>query len=229
LPDVTGGRGGNGGGNAAFAPGGAPGGGRNGGAPGGGRQGAPGAAATPPPATTQTPPAGRESTCADSAGAAAPASNANSPGLYRATLPGGHTLAIMIADIATGEAKEVWHPEAGSAFGNLNNITWAGDQFIFTQLAKPTDESNSYYSLSVTGKSPAVQLTTTVGLIEDATAAALSKDGKTLYYCTNTDDIDRRHIWSVPTSGRNAGAGHDGRRHRETCPCRSRPASRWPC
>jgi dipeptidyl aminopeptidase/acylaminoacyl peptidase len=184
LPDTTGGRGG-----AA----GAPGGGRNGGAPGGGRAGAPpasapggataGQAPTPPPV---------------------PASNANSPGLYRATLPGGHTLAIMIADMATGEvreAREVWHPETGSAFGNLNTITWAGSQFIFTQLAKPTDESTSYYSLNVSGKSQPVQLTTTVGIIEDATAAALSKDGTMLYYCTNTNDIDRRHIWGVPTSG----------------------------
>jgi dipeptidyl aminopeptidase/acylaminoacyl peptidase len=46
-----------------------------------------------------------------------------------------------------------------------------------------------------------VQLTTTEGIVEDATAAALSKDGRTLYYCTNTGDIDRRHIWRVPTAG----------------------------
>ena len=122
-------------------------------------------------------------------------------GSIAATLPGGHTLAIMIADIATGDAKDVWHPEAGSAFANLNNITWAGDVFIWTQLAKPTDESNSYYAMSVSGQSAPVQLTTTDGIIEDATAAALSKDGKMLYYCTNTNDIDRRHIWGVPTSG----------------------------
>ena len=195
LPDATGGRGGNGGGpgggrGAAGAAGAAPGGrgaaaaGAAAGAPGGRQGGAPagGAGAATQPAQT-------------------PAPLANEPGLYRATLPGGNTLAIMIADLATGDAKEVWKPGADGAFGNLNNITWAGDVFIFTQLAKQTDESNSYYAMSVSGQSAPVQLTTTVGIIEDQTAAALSKDGKTLYYCTNTDDIDRRHIWSVPTSG----------------------------
>jgi dipeptidyl aminopeptidase/acylaminoacyl peptidase len=37
--------------------------------------------------------------------------------------------------------------------------------------------------------------------VENATSIALSADGRTLYYCTNANDIDRRHIWSVPTSG----------------------------
>jgi dipeptidyl-peptidase-4 len=191
LPDATGGRGNN-------NNGGAPGGGRAGGAagafpggrgaapaaPGGARGAAPGAQATASPTPTAT-----------------PNPLVDSPGLFRATLPGGHTLAIMIADLATGEAKEVWKPEGATANLNLNNITWMGDQFIYQQLAKPTDESNSYYAMSVSGKTPPVQLTTTVGIIEDQTAATFSKDGKTLYYCTNTDDIDRRHIWSVPTSG----------------------------
>ena len=39
------------------------------------------------------------------------------------------------------------------------------------------------------------------GLIEDASNTALSKDGKTFYWSTNAEDIDRRHIWSVPTVG----------------------------
>jgi dipeptidyl aminopeptidase/acylaminoacyl peptidase len=33
---------------------------------------------------------------------------------------------------------------------------------------------------------------------------ALSKDGRTLFYCTNAGDIDRRHVWKVPTSGGDA-------------------------
>ena len=180
LPVATGGRGGNGGGRVG------------GQGRGGGRGGGP-----PVPDT----PLGEQ------------------PGLYRATLPGGHSLALMVAEVGpTGgldeirEAKAVWHPEAEaeaegeaegvpSLFGNINNIEWAGDVFIFTQRAKPTDESNSYFSLSVTGQSQPVQLTTTEGIIEDRTAAATSADGKTLYYCTNTNDIDRRHIWAVSTWG----------------------------
>ena len=29
----------------------------------------------------------------------------------------------------------------------------------------------------------------------------LSSDGRTLFYCTNAGDINRRHIWRVPTAG----------------------------
>jgi dipeptidyl aminopeptidase/acylaminoacyl peptidase len=46
-----------------------------------------------------------------------------------------------------------------------------------------------------------VLLTTTDGLIEGAGSAVLSADGKTLYYCTNANDIERRHIWGVPVGG----------------------------
>ena len=67
-------------------------------------------------------------------------------------------MAVMIAELSgprTGgefiEAKEVWHPAAGGPFGNLNNITWTGEHFTFSMLAKPTDESNSYYSFPVVG------------------------------------------------------------------------------
>jgi dipeptidyl aminopeptidase/acylaminoacyl peptidase len=44
-------------------------------------------------------------------------------------------------------------------------------------------------------------------LINDSVAdrtfvtTALSRDGKTLYYCTNAKDIEKRHIWAVPTAG----------------------------
>ena len=44
-------------------------------------------------------------------------------------------------------------------------------------------------------------LTTTDGLIEDQTSVAISPDGRTLYYCTNAKDIERRHIWAVPVAG----------------------------
>src|SRR2546423_251341 len=44
-------------------------------------------------------------------------------------------------------------------------------------------------------------VTTLNGLLEAPTPAALSRDGKTLHYCTNANDIEHRHIWSVPTTG----------------------------
>lgn len=207
MPDETtlGGRGGGGGGGraggaAAAAPGGgrqggaqpvaaAPGG-RQGGAAQGGRQGGGGrggdatAPAPPQPQGTDPNPLLQQA------------------GLYRGQLPGGNQLSMMVADLATGEAKEVWQPAPNDTrTSNLGNFQWAKDAVVFTSLAKPTDESNSYWSMKMTPGATAVQLTTTEGIIEDATAAALSKDGSTLYYCTNTNDIDRRHIWAVPVAG----------------------------
>ena len=52
-----------------------------------------------------------------------------------------------------------------------------------------------------------VDLTPGDGQVE---TTGLSHDGKTLYYATNADDIERRHIWKVPTSRRHAGADLDG-------------------
>jgi dipeptidyl aminopeptidase/acylaminoacyl peptidase len=234
LPNAAGGRAGGGGGRGA-APAAAP----------GGRGAAPAVTTTPvpgnPPAATAAAPGGgrrgggggrnggganAQAPAAQGADAQGPPALANSPGLYRAAFAGGHTMALMIADLATGEAKEVWHPAPDDrVFNNINSITWASDVAIFAIQpaggrgggggggfnggggAAPADpgnddESPRYYSLSLTTPdAKPVMLNTTKGIVEDQTAWSLSKDGKTFFYCTNTDDIDRRHIWAVPTAG----------------------------
>ncbi|HEV8362640.1 MAG TPA: prolyl oligopeptidase family serine peptidase [Gemmatimonadaceae bacterium] len=124
------------------------------------------------------------------------------PGLCRATFTGGHTLSIMIATASTGASRELWHNTPNdSVFNGINVLVWANGSVIFP-LAPASDEWERYYSLSVTTENPTpVMLTTTNGMIENATSAALSKDGSTLFYCTNAGDIERRHIWAVPVSG----------------------------
>jgi dipeptidyl aminopeptidase/acylaminoacyl peptidase len=123
-------------------------------------------------------------------------------GLFNATFKGGYTLSLMVADIATGKVTEVWHNQPGErTFNNLNNIRWAGDNVVFP-MNLPNDEWDRYHAISLSENAATpVTLTTTDGLIEDATSVALSADGMTLYYCTNAGDIERRHIWAVPTSG----------------------------
>ncbi|HEY2375345.1 MAG TPA: prolyl oligopeptidase family serine peptidase [Gemmatimonadaceae bacterium] len=138
------------------------------------------------------------------------------PGLYRANFKGGYNLSVMVADVtkcpaASGpteaggiecSAHELWHNAPNDEkFVGMRAVIWAGDNVLFP-LSAPDDEWERYYAISTTspGSAP-VMLTTTNGLIEDATSAALSRDGKTLYYCTNANDIEKRHIWSVPTSG----------------------------
>jgi dipeptidyl aminopeptidase/acylaminoacyl peptidase len=125
-----------------------------------------------------------------------------SPGLCRATFAGGHTLAIMVADVASGSARELWHNAPNdSTFPAIQRLMWAGNH-ILVPVSPLNDEWERIFSLdaNATTAKP-VLLTTTNGLIEDATSAAVSADGKTLYYCTNANDIERRHIWAVPTAG----------------------------
>jgi dipeptidyl-peptidase 4 len=144
------------------------------------------------------------------------------PGLTRSTFKGGYTLSLWKADVASGEAKEVWHNEPNDRlFTSFANLRLAGDHVVFPHNvgrggrgrgaeptgaeqppAPPPDEWERYYSLNVAtpGVKP-VLLTTTDGLIEDQTSVAISADDRTFYYCTNAKDIERRHIWAVPVAG----------------------------
>jgi len=124
------------------------------------------------------------------------------PGFFDATLPGGHTLSLMVADVESGEAEEVWHSQPDDrVFSGMNDIRWEGDNIVFP-MAPPEDEFERYFSISLTDPTTdPVMLTTTDGLIENATSVSFSPDGRTLYYCTNAQDIERRHIWAVPTGG----------------------------
>jgi dipeptidyl-peptidase 4 len=154
--------------------------------------------------------AGRGETARDSARAL------RQPGLYRASFKGDYNLSVMVADVSrcpasTGvseaggtdcEARELWHDAPNDEkFSGIRALAWAGDNVIFP-LSPPDDEWDRYYAISTTTASAEpIMLTTTNGLIEDATSAALSRDGKTLYYCTNATDVEKRHIWAVPTTG----------------------------
>ena len=131
----------------------------------------------------------------------APVGLRRSPGFFSATFATGHTLELIIADVASGEAKRAWrNAPRDSVFTSLHNMVWADRSVIFP-VNLPKDEWDRWYSIPVVGGDPTL-LTTTDGMIEDATSVALSKDGgRTLYYCTNATDVERRHIWAVPTSG----------------------------
>lgn len=123
------------------------------------------------------------------------------PGLYRATFVGGHTMELRTYDFATKSSSLVWkNSPTETTFTQPMNIQWAGDTVVFP-FNPVGDEFERYYSIKLDGSGVPTQLTTTSGLIEDAANVGLSADGKTLFYSTNAEDIDRRHIWSVPTAG----------------------------
>jgi dipeptidyl aminopeptidase/acylaminoacyl peptidase len=174
----------------------------------------------------QANPAGRgRGTGATGATSAQPPRIADVPGLQRATFKGGYTLSVMKADVGSGDAREVWHNQPNDPIATtLGNASLAGDYIVFPLVvgggrggrgargsqgedqppapAGPVDEWDRYYSVNLSSPdSRPVRLTTTDGLIEGPASVAISADGKTLYYCTNATDIERRHIWAVPIAG----------------------------
>ncbi|MGH7471575.1 MAG: S9 family peptidase [Longimicrobiales bacterium] len=153
---------------------------------------------------------------------AAPARDTR-PGLFNATFTNGATLALMVADLGkvgdihSEPAHAIWYNQPGErVFTNIARMFWVDDHIVFP-LSPQDDEWDRYWSISVSKAettNPAgsgyggtrhdirpLLLTTTDGLIEDATSVSFSRDGKTMYYTTNASDIERRHIWSVPTAG----------------------------
>jgi dipeptidyl-peptidase-4 len=186
----------------AFNAGRAGGAGRGGGGGGQGRGGrgdaqapAPGAAQTPPPAPR--------------------------PGLTTAAFAGGYDLSFWVADAATGDAQEFWHnAPQDRVFNAVNTITWRGGHVVFQlepeewtrffavpvpALTGPLHNTGPNNHTDVFGPvtaasavAPPISLTPQAGQIE---SAGYSADGKFLYYGTNATDIERRHLWRVPTAG----------------------------
>jgi len=123
---------------------------------------------------------------------------ATGPGFQSAKFADGHVLTFWVADSESGNAEKVWHdPLADETFRNINAITWAGDNLVFLQ------ERNNWrhrYSLPVSGGVDFVPVNLTPGEGE-AEFIGYSADGKTLFYTSNTGDIDHRDLWQSPTSG----------------------------
>ena len=118
-------------------------------------------------------------------------------GMIQARFAGGHDFSIRVADAETGEAMEVWHNSPDDRFFNeARQVIWAGDHIIFQ--AEPTGWRLYYAVAAAGGSSEPIELTPGDGLVEQI---SLSADGRTLFYATNAGDIDRRHLWRVPTSG----------------------------
>jgi dipeptidyl aminopeptidase/acylaminoacyl peptidase len=141
------------------------------------------------------------------------------PGLTTATLAGGYTLALWVADAASGDAQEFWHnAPQDRVFTGFNEIAWRGEHVIF-QLEP--DEWTRFYSVPVRPTGPVhntgpTSRTDVFGPVQTPAAVpeptvltpqegqietfALSGDGF-LYYGSNAGDIERRHIWRVPIAG----------------------------
>jgi dipeptidyl aminopeptidase/acylaminoacyl peptidase len=133
-------------------------------------------------------------------GQASAAAPSDRPGLYDSAFTGGYTLAFVVADVASGNGKEFWHNRKDDKeFNAVSTIKWAGTDHVIFE-AEP-QEWTRWYSVRIApggGFEAPVVLTPGEGAVEQS---SLSPDGRFLVYATNAGDIERRHVWKVPTSG----------------------------
>ncbi|HWP36703.1 MAG TPA: prolyl oligopeptidase family serine peptidase [Gemmatimonadales bacterium] len=112
----------------------------------------------------------------------------------------GPPWSIRVADVATGEGREVWRAPGGrgSVFHAVvgeHQVMWAaGDRLVF-----PWERAGwvQLYAVPVAG-GETIPLTPGAFEVEHV---ALGRDGREVVYSSNQDDIDRRHIWRVPVGG----------------------------
>jgi dipeptidyl-peptidase-4 len=127
-----------------------------------------------------------------------PASSDPRAGLMSSAFAGGYTLSFWVADATTGEGHEFWHaPKDDKDFTAVNAIQWADADHVVFQ-AEP-EEWTRWYSVAISKNEPTPTLLTPgEGAVEQT---ALSVDRTQLFYTTNAGDIERRHVWKVPTAG----------------------------
>lgn len=112
----------------------------------------------------------------------------------------GPPWSILVADPATGEAKTVFRADAGkgSIFREIvakDQLAWAaGDRLVFPW---EKDGWTHLYGVSASGGVPTLL---TPGAFE-VEQVSLSPDRTRVYYTSNQDDIERRHIWSLTLTG----------------------------
>lgn len=107
---------------------------------------------------------------------------------------------IRVADASTGGAREVFRAERGrgSVFRNVvadRQLLWSdGDRIVFPW---ERDGWTHLYAISAQGGAPSLL---TPGNFE-VEHVALSFDRRQVVFSSNQDDVDRRHLWSVPVAG----------------------------
>ena len=112
----------------------------------------------------------------------------------------GQPWSIHVADAATGASREVWQaPEGrGSVFQPVEfgqQLAWSADN----RLVFPWERDGWKHLYSVpAGGGEATLLTPGAFEVDDVSYAP---DARTAVVSSNQDDIDRRHLWRIVTSG----------------------------
>jgi dipeptidyl aminopeptidase/acylaminoacyl peptidase len=108
--------------------------------------------------------------------------------------------AIQVADVKTGTATQVWKGDKGygSAFQGVvadSQLFWgARDRLVF-----PWEKDGWVHLYSVPAAGGAATLLTPGNF--EVEYVNITPDRTRMIYNSNQDDIDRRHVWSVPVDG----------------------------
>jgi dipeptidyl aminopeptidase/acylaminoacyl peptidase len=115
-----------------------------------------------------------------------------------------HPWAIRVADVATWNAKEIWHSgkELQDSFPYMADdtgggvICWAAENRMV--FASEQDGWQHLYSMSADGAGAAKLLTPGKCEVEQWSLASTTQ---TILFNSNCNDVDRRHLWSVSAAG----------------------------
>ena len=108
---------------------------------------------------------------------------------------------LRVADVKTGQARQVWKADAGygSAFQAVvadSQLHWgAGDRLVF-----PWEKDGWLHLYSVPAAGGSATLLTPGDF--EVEYVNITPDRARMIYNSNQDDIDRRHVWTVPVDGR---------------------------
>lgn len=117
----------------------------------------------------------------------------------------GRPWSIRIAAIDKGTSREIWRADdgPGSVFRNVvgdDQLLWSADDHIVFPWEK--DGWTHLYSIAARSTAPKPVLLTP-GEFE-VEHVSMPQGGKELFFSSNQNDIDRRHLWRVPTAGGHA-------------------------
>jgi dipeptidyl aminopeptidase/acylaminoacyl peptidase len=113
----------------------------------------------------------------------------------------GQPWSIRVASVDTGAGREVWHADEGpgSVFRNVvadEQLRWSADDHLVFPWER--DGWTHLYSIAASSQTGKATLLTPGDF--EVEHVSLSSDRSAILYSSNQGDIDRRHVWKVPTS-----------------------------
>jgi dipeptidyl aminopeptidase/acylaminoacyl peptidase len=114
----------------------------------------------------------------------------------------GRPWSIRIAEVETGAGRQVWRADDGD--GSVFRGVVADDQLLWTSdnaIVFPWEKDGWTHLYSIPASSESGKATLLTPGEFEVEHVSVSPDAKEIVYSSNQGDIDRRHIWRLPTAG----------------------------